>query len=73
MDLRDIYITCNRDRLLDMYDELKDMCSYTSYLDLPSSNSSDLIETISDNLVFVDGVFDEDDDYTVEDYYNFET
>jgi hypothetical protein len=73
MDLRDIYITCNRDRLLDMYDELIDMCSYTSYLDLPSSNSSDLIETISDNLVFVDGVFDEDDDYTVEDYYNFET
>lgn len=74
MNLYDIFLTSNRDNLLDMYDDIKEISAYSPYLDLPSFNSSELFDLICENIVFLEANGEDDDDYTDEtDYYNFET
>lgn len=73
MDLREIFMTCNRDHFLNMYGAIKSMSQYTTFLNLPTATSSELFEIICDNIVFMDKYMDDDEDQTDEDYYNFET
>ena len=66
MDLLEIFLTCNRDRLLDMYEELKSMSCYTGMLDLDTVNSSELINAICDNIIFVENEEDQEENYNTD-------
>lgn len=67
-------MTSNIDNMLDMYDEIKETSVYSPYLDLPTLNSSELFDIICDNLIFIEGSGEDDDEYADEnEYYNFET
>lgn len=71
--LHDVFISCNRDRFLDMFDEIKDATAYLPFLNLPTLNSSELLDIICDNIVFLEPKHDDDDDFDENDYYHFET
>ena len=72
-NLPDVFISCNRDSFLDMFDEMKEVAAYLPYIDLPTVNSSELFDIICDNIVFLEHRHDDDDDYDENDYYSFET
>lgn len=73
-NLHDIFISYNRDMLLDMFHEMKNVAVYSPYLDLPTANSSELFDLVRDNIVFLEPRCEDDDEYENEnDYYNFET
>lgn len=73
MEYEEIFLSYNLDSLIDLYESLKSMSLYNGLLDL-NVKSSDFVNVITKNIVYVELTHDDDHHSGDEnEYYNHET